>query len=138
MWGRIKDFQRVINEWHGKNPLNFSKIPIPLLTLANLSLRCSLKLSFLSSLSPKCFWVCTFSTTNLLKQRFGWKDSRGFFWKKNFLSLFCWVWIKSHFPLFSPSSNFIKVFIQYICCFKLIRNYWKQGSIIGKQLDIRF
>ena len=61
-----------------------------------------------------------------------------FFWKNDFLSLFSWVRIKSHSPLFSPSSNFIKVLIQYICCFKQIRKYWKQRSIIGKQFDIRF
>ena len=75
----------------GKNSLSFFKVPIPLLTLANLSLRCSLKLSFLSSLSRKCFWVCTFSSTTLLKWRLGWKDAWGFFEKTT--SWACFVWL---------------------------------------------
>ena len=52
--GHIKDLQRAINECHRKNPHNFFKIPIALFTLANLCLGWSLKLSFLSTMSPKC------------------------------------------------------------------------------------
>ena len=55
-----------------------------------------------------------------------------FFGKNDFMILFSWVRIKSPFPLFSPSSTFIKVLIRYICCFKRIRNYRKQRSIVGK------
>ena len=44
---------------------------IPLLTIANLSFKCSLKLNFLSSLSLKCFWVFAFPTTRLLKYKSG-------------------------------------------------------------------
>ena len=48
------------NESRGKYPLNFFKILIHLFTLANLSLRYSLKLSFLSSLSPNNLSSYTF------------------------------------------------------------------------------
>ena len=51
--------------------LNFFNIPIPLLTIGNLSFNCSLKLSFPSSFIPKCFWVFTFSSTRLLKYKSG-------------------------------------------------------------------
>ena len=92
--------------------------------------RWSLKLSFLYTLSPKCFWVLWQKS---IKVEIRMKRFLKFFWKNDFLSLFCWVWIKSHFPLFSASSNFIRVLIRYICCFERIRNYWKRRSIIGKQ-----
>ena len=45
--------------------LSSFNIPIPLLTITNLSFKCSLKFSFSSSLSPECFWAFTFSTTRL-------------------------------------------------------------------------
>ena len=96
--------------------------------MVNLSLRCSLKISFLSSLSSKCFWTCTFSITTLWKQTLGWENSCRVFLKKRLLQLVLLG------VLFSLASNFIKVLVQYICCFKHIRNYWKQISIIGKQL----
>ena len=51
--------------------LSFFNIPIPLLTITNSSFKCSLTFSFSSSLSPKCFWIFTFSTTRLLKNKSG-------------------------------------------------------------------
>ena len=124
----------------------FFKIPIPLWTLANLSWTCSLKLSFFSCLSSKCFWVFTFSITNLSKKRLGWKESRGFIGKTISWVCFFGFWIlelvffriKSRFPLFSPSSNFIKVLIQYICCFKEIRNYQNYWDPLYVSLNIAF
>ena len=49
--------------------------------------------------------------------------------QKNFLNMFCWVRIKYHFSVFRL-LNIIKALVQYIYCFKRIRNYWKQSIIV--------
>ena len=69
--------------------LNFFNIPIPLLTTANFSFECSLKFSFPSSLSPRCFRVLTFSTTRLLKCKSGCCEECDFL--KNITSWVCFV-----------------------------------------------
>ena len=56
----------------------FFNIQISLLPIANLSYKCSLKLSFSCSLSPECFWVFTFSTTRFLMYESGCSEESDF------------------------------------------------------------
>ena len=86
--------------------------------------RWSLKLSFLYTLSPKCFWVLW---QKFIKVEIRMKRFLKFFWKNDFLSLFCWVWIKSHSLLFSPVLNLFNIFIPY---FRLVA---KSPKYIGKR-----
>ena len=55
MRGLIKALYIVINDFHGKLYLSFFIVDIPLLTLEIAPTICCLKLSFSSSIKPRCF-----------------------------------------------------------------------------------
>ena len=112
-------FIKSYKEWRGRKLLNFFNIPIPLLKIANLSFKCSLIFNLSSSLSPKCFWVFTFSTTRLLKYKSGCFVECDFL--KNIISWACllgsglktifhcsaysWIFLKSLFSTFAVSKG---------------------------------
>ena len=78
--------------------LNFFSIPIFELTIANLSFKCFLKFSLSSSLSPKSFWIFTFSTTRLLKFKSGCFGKCDFLERNFFSAYLVGSWLKTiHF-----------------------------------------
>ena len=86
------------------------------------------QISFLPSLCPKCFWVCSFLTTNLLNKRLELKDSQ----IKTFIGQFFYVMVKSHSPPFIPPFLILKkVFI-------IDKKVFSLGLIVWTVFFLRF